>query len=61
MAIDAAPFRRRRPSETAPRSLNATPQRLATASPPDGDYAPDSFLGPINLAKALTARRRVQR
>jgi len=55
MAIDAARLRRRRPSETAPRSLNATPQRPATAPPPGGDNATD-FYGRINLAKTLTAR-----
>jgi len=55
MAIDAALFSRRRPGDTTRCSLNATPQRSATASPPtDGDTT--DFYGPINLAKALTLR-----
>jgi hypothetical protein len=55
MAIDTAPFSRRRPGDTTCCPLNATPQRPATASPStDGDTT--DFYGPINLAKALTSR-----
>jgi hypothetical protein len=55
MAIDTAPFSRRRPGDTTCCPLNATLQRPATASPStDGDTT--DFYGPINLAKALTSR-----
>jgi len=55
MAIDTAPFSRRRPGDTTCCPLNATPQRPATASPPTDGNTTD-FYGPINLAKALTSR-----
>jgi hypothetical protein len=54
MAIDTAPFSRRRPGDTTCCPLNATPQRPATASPPPDGNTTD-FYGPINLAKALTS------
>jgi hypothetical protein len=44
MAMSAALIRRRRTGETASRSLNATPQRPATALPPGGDNATDFFI-----------------
>src|SRR4029079_5256612 len=51
MAFDAAFLRRRRPSETASRSLNATPQRPATAPPPGGDNATDFFMARLTLRR----------
>jgi len=41
MPIDADLLVRRRKSETAPRSLNATTATPATAQPPGGDNATD--------------------
>src|SRR5215471_4154570 len=54
MAVDAALRRRRCPSETAPRSLNATTQ--TPSHPPSRRVATTRpiFYGPINLAKVLT-------